>query len=88
MWATDINGAALAALAAECPGLKTRMLNVRDASAVSTIAADLGAVDVLFNCAGYVHQGDILACSEEDWAFSVDLNVTGCIGCAGRFCRR
>ena len=76
VWATDINEGALEALVAECPGIEARVLNVRDASAVKAIAADLGAVDVLFNCAGYVHQGDILACTEEDWAFSVDLNVT------------
>jgi 2-keto-3-deoxy-L-fuconate dehydrogenase len=72
--ATDINEAALADLAAG--GMQTRVLNVRDAAAVADCAAEVGAVDVLFNCAGFVANGTILDCSEEDWAFSFDLNVT------------
>jgi 2-keto-3-deoxy-L-fuconate dehydrogenase len=72
--ATDINAAALAELAAG--GLQTRVLNVRDGAAVAACAAEVGAVDVLFNCAGFVANGTILDCSEEDWAFSFDLNVT------------
>jgi 2-keto-3-deoxy-L-fuconate dehydrogenase len=51
-------------------------LNVRDAAAVTRIAADLPETDVLFNCAGFVANGSILDCSDEDWAFSLDLNVT------------
>src|SRR3954469_3562098 len=39
------------------------------------IAAEYGAVDVLVNCAGYVHHGSVLECSEQDWDFSFDLNV-------------
>lgn len=72
--ATDINAAALAELAAS--GVHTRVLNVRDGAAVAACAAEVGAVDVLFNCAGFVANGTILDCSEEDWAFSFDLNVT------------
>ena len=72
--ATDINAAALAELAAE--GMQTHLLDVRDPAAVSALAAKLGAVDVLFNCAGFVGHGSILDCSEDDWAFSFDLNVT------------
>ena len=72
--ATDINAAALAELAAE--GMQTYLLDVRDPAAVSALAAKLGAVDVLFNCAGFVGHGSILDCSEDDWAFSFDLNVT------------
>lgn len=71
--ATDINTRALAELAET--GLETRPLNVRDAAAVAAIAADLPETDVLFNCAGYVANGTILDCSEEDWDFSLDLNV-------------
>jgi 2-keto-3-deoxy-L-fuconate dehydrogenase len=41
------------------------------------LANDIGAVDVLFNCAGYVHQGSILDCDEADWDFSFNLNVKG-----------
>ena len=72
--ATDINEAALAELAAS--GMQTRVLNVRDAAAVAAVAAEVGAVDVLFNCAGFVANGTILDCSDEDWTFSFDLNVT------------
>lgn len=72
--ATDINSRTLAELAAQ--GIETRLLNVRDAAAVAQAAADLPETDVLFNCAGFVANGSILDCSDEDWAFSLDLNVT------------
>lgn len=72
--ATDINSKTLAELAAQ--GLETRLLNVRDAAAVAAFAASLPETDVLFNCAGFVANGTILDCTEEDWAFSLDLNVT------------
>jgi 2-keto-3-deoxy-L-fuconate dehydrogenase len=76
VWATDINQAALDVLATEHPGITTRLLDVRSTDAVQALAVEVGALDILFNCAGYVHQGDIMACSPEDWAFSFDLNVT------------
>ena len=72
--ATDINEATLAELAAG--GIRTRLLDVRDPDAVRTAAAEAGAVDVLFNCAGFVANGTILDCDEDQWAFSVDLNMT------------
>jgi 2-keto-3-deoxy-L-fuconate dehydrogenase len=72
--ATDINSKTLGELAAV--GIETRLLNVRDAAAVAQIAADLPEANVLFNCAGYVANGTIMDCTEEDWAFSIDLNVT------------
>src|SRR5690606_17271699 len=50
-------------------------LDVRDAAAVDALAARLGAVDVLLNCAGFVHHGSVLECSEDDWDFSFDINV-------------
>jgi 2-keto-3-deoxy-L-fuconate dehydrogenase len=62
-------------LAAETPGIHTRQLNVRDSQAVDSLAVELGAIDILFNCAGFVHQGTILDCSDQDWDFSFDLNV-------------
>jgi NAD(P)-dependent dehydrogenase (short-subunit alcohol dehydrogenase family) len=59
----------------EGSGLSTRALNVRDHAAVRTLVDEIGAVDILFNCAGYVHQGTILDCALEDWDASFDLNV-------------
>jgi 2-keto-3-deoxy-L-fuconate dehydrogenase len=69
--ATDINPDLLA----EVKGCETRPLDVLDPAAIQTLAAELGAVDVLFNCAGFVHSGTILDCDEAAWAFSNDLNV-------------
>jgi 2-keto-3-deoxy-L-fuconate dehydrogenase len=74
--ATDVNVEALKRLKEEYPSIQTRTLNVLDGDAVDALAQELGAVDILFNCAGYVHQGDIFACSLKDWEFSFDLNVT------------
>jgi len=76
VWATDINRATLAALKAECPQIQTSVLDVRSSDAVAAMSAQIGRLDVLFNCAGYVHQGDIFACSQKDWDFSFDLNVS------------
>jgi len=75
VFATDIDHTLLEKLAAEIPDIQTRKLDVRDSQAVNSLAAELGAIDVLFNCAGFVHQGTILDCSEQDWDFSFDLNV-------------
>ena len=75
VYATDLNESLLQKLAAELPGIQTRKLDVRDTQAVNALATELGAIDILFNCAGFVHQGTILDCSESDWDFSFDLNV-------------
>lgn len=72
--ATDIDAEALEGLAAEA-GVETRLLDVRDRVAVEAAAAELGAVDVLFNCAGWVAHGSLLECSEDDWDRSFELNV-------------
>jgi 2-dehydro-3-deoxy-L-fuconate 4-dehydrogenase len=73
--ATDLDASKLAALK-----IKNRFaLDVRDTGKVNarakTILADFGAPHILANCAGYVHQGSLLDCSENDWDFSFDLNV-------------
>jgi 2-keto-3-deoxy-L-fuconate dehydrogenase len=68
--ATDINLDALKGLNAE-----TRRLDVRSTEAVAALAREIGPIDVLFNCAGFVHHGTILDCTDEDWDFSFDLNV-------------
>lgn len=72
--ATDVNDEKLAELE-DLPGIELRRLDVTDAEAVRVVAADAGALDVLFNCAGFVHHGTILDCEESDWDFSFDLNV-------------
>jgi 2-keto-3-deoxy-L-fuconate dehydrogenase len=73
--ATDVNETALKVLAEERPQIRTRRLDVLDPKAVEAAAAELGALDALFNCAGFVHQGSILECTEKDFDFSTDLNV-------------
>jgi 2-keto-3-deoxy-L-fuconate dehydrogenase len=75
VWATDINEQSLAALSQDRPDIRTRRLDVRDAQDVSKCAAEIGMLDVLFNCAGYVHHGTILDCLEKDWDVSFDVNV-------------
>ncbi|WP_035353104.1 SDR family oxidoreductase [Edaphobacter aggregans] len=75
VWATDINQVALDALKAEQPGVEIRILDVTNTDAVNGLALETGTLDVLFNCAGYVHQGSIFDCSKKDWDFSFDLNV-------------
>jgi len=72
--ATDINEETLSTLDG-IEGITTRYLNVTDSAAVEAIAKDVGAVDCLFNCAGYVANGSILDGTEEDWTFSFELNV-------------
>jgi len=74
VWATDVNPAALASLESAA-GIRTLVLDVTDPAAVIAAARKAGTVDVLFNCAGFVHHGTILECSEEDWDFSFTLNV-------------
>ena len=71
--ATDIAGDKLADLAEAF--VATRRLDVTDAAAVQALADELGPVDILFNCAGFVHHGTILDVLPEDWDFSFGLNV-------------
>ena len=70
--ATDLKDALLVGLPSE---ITKRRLDVLDDAAVKAFVEDIGAVDVLFNCAGYVHQGTILDCAIKDWDFSFNLNV-------------
>ncbi len=72
--ATDLKPELLRGLE-DADGIATRALDVRNHAAVRALVDEIGAVDILFNCAGYVHQGTILDCSLEDWDFSFDLNV-------------
>ena len=72
--ATDINVDRLEELGGT-PGISARRLDVTDAQAVNSLAAEMPPLDVLCNVAGFVHNGSILDCPEEDWDFSFDLNV-------------
>ena len=73
--ASDVDEGSLGRLAAEIDGIDTFVLDVLDRKAIERCAARLGAIDVLFNCAGFVHHGSILECPEDDWDHSFDLNV-------------
>ncbi len=72
--ATDVNEALLEQLAS-VPRVETRRLDVTRAAEIDAAARSLGALDVLFNCAGFVHHGTVLDCAEKDWDFSLDLNL-------------
>ena len=71
--ATDLNQAKLAEIAAE--RIETMRLDATDAADIAAVAGAVGPVDVLFNCAGFVHQGSILDATEEEWDFAFALNV-------------
>jgi 2-keto-3-deoxy-L-fuconate dehydrogenase len=75
--ATDVDQAALASLAATHPSIVTQVLDVTDAAAVAAVTGNAGAIDVLFNCAGYVHAGTILDTDEASWRRSFAINVDG-----------
>jgi 2-keto-3-deoxy-L-fuconate dehydrogenase len=70
--ATDLNIESLKDL----PGIQALQLDVTQPSAISAICEQVGTLDVLFNCAGYVHSGALLDCDDQAWQFSFDLNVT------------
>lgn len=72
VFATDLHIEALQ----DIPGITTLQLDVTRPAAITAISQQIGTVDVLFNCAGYVHSGALLECDEQAWQFSFDLNVT------------
>ncbi len=73
VWATDINGPQVKALEGK-EGIRARQLDVTDEAAIARLAQEVGDIDVLFNCAGIVHNGSILEASAKDWdqAFAVN----------------
>jgi 2-keto-3-deoxy-L-fuconate dehydrogenase len=73
VYATDVNEQSLKELAST--GITTRKLDVLDDSQIKAAAKEIGTVDVLFNCAGFVHHGTILECTDKDWDFTMNLNV-------------
>ena len=78
VWATDIDTLALRQLTEEHAAIRWLKMDVTDSHAVAAVVKTIGRIDVLFNCAGIVHDGDILACSESDWDYSFDVNVKSC----------
>lgn len=78
VYATDINEAALKEIEG-VSGIITRKLNVLDEAEVKAAVAEIGQVDILFNCAGVVHGGSILEMKDEDLDFAVNLNVKAMI---------
>ena len=72
VFATDLDISRLEGL----EGITAITLDVTSTTAISEISEHIGALDVLFNCSGYVHSGNILECDEADWARSMDINVT------------
>jgi 2-keto-3-deoxy-L-fuconate dehydrogenase len=76
--ATDIDMGKLESLKAEGAGkIAIRRLDVTQKDEIASFAAETGSVEVLLNCAGFVHHGTILDCSEADWDFTLDLNLRG-----------
>jgi 2-keto-3-deoxy-L-fuconate dehydrogenase len=76
--ATDINEAKLAELQG-IDGIQTRKLDVLDTRSVDLAVAEIGKVDILFNCAGFVHNGTVLDCTDKELDFAYDLNVKAMI---------
>jgi len=73
--ATDVNPETLNSLRNENPQIETRLLDVTKPDKIMKVAEEIGSIEVLFNCAGFVHHGTILDCEETDWEFSFNLNV-------------
>lgn len=69
--AVDVNAATLASLS----GMETRRVDLMDGDAIKALGRDVGGIDVLFNCAGFVHSGTILQAEDPDFDFSFNLNV-------------
>jgi NAD(P)-dependent dehydrogenase (short-subunit alcohol dehydrogenase family) len=74
VWATDVDAGKLSALN-DVDGVRTNKLDVLDKAAIGALAKQTGAVDVLFNCAGFVHHGAVLDATDDQWGFAFDLNV-------------
>ena len=84
VWATDINDEKLKELHGT-DRIKTRHCDVLDRSSIDALVAEVGAPDILFNCAGYVASGTILECAEKDWDVSFDINVKSMYRTIGAF---
>lgn len=74
VWATDVDPALLASYEGVA-NVRAQPLDVLDRAAIGKVVAAMPAVDVLFNCAGFVHSGTVLQASDEEWNFALNLNV-------------
>ena len=72
--ATDVNPALLASYAGVA-NVRTQVLDVLDKAAIAACIGQLARLDVLFNCAGFVHAGNVLAAQDSEWEFGFNLNV-------------
>ena len=75
VWATDINLKPIEVLNHSEQQLKVRKLDVCEPGSISKLIEEIGTIDVLFNCAGFVHSGTILECTEDDWDMAFEINV-------------
>jgi 2-keto-3-deoxy-L-fuconate dehydrogenase len=74
VWATDLDPNLLETLRG-VERIQTSALDVLDKAAIEKLVAGLPPLDVLFNCAGFVHNGSILEATDADWEFAFNLNV-------------
>lgn len=74
VWATDLNPRLLDGYE-DVPNVRCVQLDVLDKAAIQRVVASMPAIDILFNCAGFVHSGTALQASDEEWNFALNLNV-------------
>lgn len=74
VWATDVNKALLEGYSG-MPNIRALPLDVLDKTAIQKVIAGMPALDILFNCAGFVHAGTALQATDEEWEFAFNLNV-------------
>jgi 2-keto-3-deoxy-L-fuconate dehydrogenase len=74
VWATDVNEKLLASYEG-VERIRAHRLDVLDKAAIAKTVSAMPAVDVLFNCAGFVHSGAVLQATDEEWNFALNLNV-------------
>lgn len=78
VFATSRSAGKMADLPAADDAISVHGMDVTDHASINAVFSAVGTVDILINCAGWVHNGTILDCGEEDWALSLDQNVTAC----------
>ena len=74
VWATDVNASLLKTYEG-VERIRAVQLDVLDKASIARVIGEMPAIDVLFNCAGYVHNGTIQQATDEEWNFALDLNV-------------